>query len=319
MDWAIATARARGAAALLLTVCERQSPRACASTSATASSISATMRSRSATRSTTTSSCGWRCDASRSIRAPRARRRRRTAFSAGAAASRPGVMRGPQRRHRLGRRSRGGRREPPPRRRRGAARRARSSRSTRSIRADAVAVIEPFDDAAPARRRAGHRPPGPRARHPHRRLRAGAVRRPRGRRGRRGACRVEGRARRRHRCDDRRDGNARRATATASPPRSARASRAPATRSTTASSRRFAEADPANERFFADGTRRPPPVRPRSLCRPPPRRRRASRRVEALGARHLCRRPTASTASAAPRTAANPTMAARSAMIGIDR
>ena len=59
---------------------------------------------------------------------------------------------------------------------------------------------------AAARRRDGHRPARPAARHPHRRLRAGAVRRCRGGRDRRGACRLARSAGRRHGSDDRRDG-----------------------------------------------------------------------------------------------------------------
>ena len=120
------------------------------------------------------------------------------------------------------------------------------------------------------------------ARHPDRRLRAGAVRRHRGRRGRRGACRVEGRDRRRHRRDDRRDGGARRAAASGSSPRSARASRAPATRSTTRFLRRFAAADPANERFFAEAARAITSSTSKPMSRtasPPP----GVTRVEALG------------------------------------
>ena len=77
---------------------------------------------------------------------------------------------------------------------------------------------------AAAGRRAGHRPAGPAARHPHRRLRAGAAGRRRGGRGRRGPCRLARRAGRRDRPGDRGDGHAGRHGASGSPRRSARAS-----------------------------------------------------------------------------------------------
>ena len=66
--------------------------------------------------------------------------------------------------------------------------------------------------------------PGHRARHPHGRLRAGAVRRCGGRRDRRRPCRLERRAGRRHRSDHRGDGNAGRASARELPPPSVPAS-----------------------------------------------------------------------------------------------
>ena len=77
-------------------------------------------------------------------------------------------------------------------------------------------------DRPAARRRHGDAHARARARHLHRRLRAGAVRRRRGRRDRRGACRLARRARRRDRGDDRGHGSARRRRAAASRRRSGR-------------------------------------------------------------------------------------------------
>ena len=78
--------------------------------------------------------------------------------------------------------------------------------------------------AEPQGRRHGDEDPRHCARHSHRRLRAGAARRCRGRGDRRGACRLERRARRRRRIDGRRHGDAWRARASASPPPSGPAS-----------------------------------------------------------------------------------------------
>ena len=90
--------------------------------------------------------------------------------------------------------------------------------------ADVVVATELAPEDRPARRRAGHRPPRPRARHHHRRLRPGPVRRPGGRGDRRGACRL---ARRGDGCaggDRRGDGRARRRARPHRSPRSAPAS-----------------------------------------------------------------------------------------------
>ena len=139
----------------------------------------------------------------------------------------------PQRRLRQQGRPRRDRREPSARDRGACCRAPSWRRSTRSIRRDVVVA-----ERAWPQRRSGRTPtrwsPTARAaaRHPHRRLRAGAARRRRGGRDRRGARRLarragRGRPRRRSR---RWSGSA--PSASGSPPRSARASRRRRMRST---------------------------------------------------------------------------------------
>ena len=109
-----------------------------------------------------------------------------------------------------------------------------------------------------ARRRAGDAAAGHRARHPHRRLRAGAVRRSRGRDRRRGACRLARRARRRARGDGRGDGARGRRAARASAPAIGPCIGARSYEVGPEFPAPFLAEDPANARFFAAGAARGP-------------------------------------------------------------
>ena len=244
------------------------------------------------------------------IRTERAGRRARTPFSGGAAACRPGCMPGSTS-ARIGRRPRRHRRESPAGGRGGAAGRDARHPASGPQRARRGGRAWPRR-RPPACRRARHRSARIAARHPDRRLRAGAARRRAGRRGRRGACRVEGRDRRR------RSPRPSTAMETLGADRDRIAAAigpcigAPATRSTTLSSRRFCEAeDPENERFFLAGAA---PGTTSSTSRPMSSR--ASRWPACAASRRLASTPmpirTASSATAAPPIAASPAMAARS-------
>ena len=142
-----------------------------------------------------------------------------------------GHLRVAQLQPRLGRRSGAGGGEPPPRASpsSGSARRARHRLPGPQPRCRLVEQPwpqgeRPHVDAMVTS--AGHG-----ARHPHRRLRAGAVRRRARRHRRRGPCRLARRARRRDRSDGRGDGATKARAARASSPRSAPASASSPTRS----------------------------------------------------------------------------------------